>query len=440
MRIRVRPAGNYVRVHCAGGEGLSRTGWSARRGHDRLTASDIIVLMIGTTGFPNGSGAAARFRAYSKGLLNNGANVRVLSLLILTPGDSHDVNSNTKGVWEGVEFEHMSGTSRGQEGWWRRRVLELRAARRTIAAIRDAARSCPRTAVVFSGFRLRWILPVCAACKIARVPLLHDVTESPFVYQREPGFLAESWHRASTPLIHRCFDGGIAITSYLEDYLRARMRSDALILRIPILVDPAHFKRPVDPIPGLVGYAGSLEHAGEIESVIDAVATVSRKHPQTHARIMGYGSEPLAKALEAYAQEQGVAGRVEFAGPIPADRLPDALCECSVLVLPRADGLFSKAGMPTKIGEYLATGRPVVVTRTGDIPSYLHDGVDAYLVPPHDSQAFAEAVEVALFDPSAMAVGREGQLSAQREFDATRHMERLLATLEPAWKRRNRLS
>jgi glycosyltransferase involved in cell wall biosynthesis len=86
--------------------------------------------------------------------------------------------------------------------------------------------------------------------------------------------------------------------------------------------------------------------------------------------------------------------------------------------------------MPTKLGEYLATGRPVVVTATGDIPKYLHDGVEAFVVEPGDVHSFSEALERALYNPVAAEVGRAGQRLARREFDTVVHMRRLLETIE----------
>ena len=65
---------------------------------------------------------------------------------------------------------------------------------------------------------------------------------------------------------------------------------------------------------------------------------------------------------------------------MPREELFERLRTARVLALPRPAGSFSQAGLPTKVAEYLASGRPVVVTAVGDLPLYLRDGVDAYLV------------------------------------------------------------
>jgi len=70
--------------------------------------------------------------------------------------------------------------------------------------------------------------------------------------------------------------------------------------------------------------------------------------------------------------------------------MPPLLCGAKVLALARPSSLQSTGGFPTKLGEYLATGKPVVVTKVADIPRYLEDGENAYLVEPDDNSAFAE--------------------------------------------------
>jgi len=95
--------------------------------------------------------------------------------------------------------------------------------------------------------------------------------------------------------------------------------------------------------------------------------------------------------------------------------VPGVLAGADVLVLPRSLGEFSQAGFPNKLGEYLASGRPVVVTKVGDIPNYLVDGQSAFLVDPDDCDAFARALVSALTDPAqAEVIGARGQAVARQ--------------------------
>lgn len=105
------------------------------------------------------------------------------------------------------------------------------------------------------------------------------------------------------------------------------------------------------------------------------------------------------------------------------------------MALPRASGIFSTAGFPTKLSEYLATAKPVVVTDTGDISKYLQDGVNAFLVPPDDAAAFAQALRHVMSHPEvARTVGRRGREVALKHFDCHLHSARIIKFIQAIQK------
>ena len=111
--------------------------------------------------------------------------------------------------------------------------------------------------------------------------------------------------------------------------------------------------------------------------------------------------------------------------------LPMYLAQASILVLARPSSRQSEAGFPTKLGEYLATGKPVLVTRTGEIGSYLVDNFNVFFAPPDDISAFAERIRYILQNPEeASAVGRHGQEAALRFFDYRENGRKLNAFLD----------
>lgn len=387
-----------------------------------------MLLVAGGELFPNGTGATARMRAFARGFHELGVDVRVLLLVAFRPEAWSDEESVVRGEWRGVPFEYMGGVAHGQNGWLRRRVTELEAIRRTCTEILRSGRDVP-IAVVLIATSLRWILPVVAACRVAGVPVVHDRTEFPFVYSPPVGPLGRLRRRAYIASVFRLFDGVVVISTYLEGFVKSHVRQNAWVMRIPILVDSNDFSCVASPIQGLVGYAGNLGHSEELEQLISATSIVRRKHPETRLRIVGGGGQGAVDFLKDVAAHRGIADGVELLGFVITERMPSLLCECAALALPRIAGLFSTAGMPTKLGEYLSTGRPVVVTGTGDIPLFLNDGEDAYVVDPGDVDSFAAALERALYDPSSADLARRGQALASREFDAVTHMRRLLDRL-----------
>ena len=88
---------------------------------------------------------------------------------------------------------------------------------------------------------------------------------------------------------------------------------------------------------------------------------------------------------------------VLFYGRAPREEMPRLLKNAKMLCLARPTTTQALYGFPTKLGEYLATGNPVVVTAVGDIPLYLNDS-NSYIVKPDDNSAFSDRMLEVLSD------------------------------------------
>ena len=113
--------------------------------------------------------------------------------------------------------------------------------------------------------------------------------------------------------------------------------------------------------------------------------------------------------------------RVERLGGLPADQLHAHASACDVLWLPLSASQANRGRMPLKVNNYLATGRPTVMTDVGEaaeLISRLHAGVIAEAEP----GALAEAT-LALLDNEAL----------KTEFGSN---ARRAAVGELAWERR----
>ena len=108
------------------------------------------------------------------------------------------------------------------------------------------------------------------------------------------------------------------------------------------------------------------------------------------------------------------------------DQIPLFICNAELLVLSRPDSHQAQGGFPTKLGEYLATGKPVCVTKVGEIPNYLEDNVSAFLAEPGDVDSFTDAMDRALSNPEkAREVGLAGRDVAKKEFNSEIQAKRL---------------
>jgi glycosyltransferase involved in cell wall biosynthesis len=388
------------------------------------------VLVVGDSfSLPNGQGASARVRAVARGLSAAGCRVRIL---ITNPSErtpQRSLNRTATGVVDGIPFQYTSGSPFWSESFWGRRAAE---AKGLLGACVVVARGCDAVVVYTTTSTF---LPVALglSARLRGAVVVKDASELPFVYSRSTA-LRRRFQQYQVAIVQRVYDGTIVISAYLDDYFRRLSRPGSSTLLVPILVDVAEFERAaaaITPTPNMILFAGNLDHVGEVERLLRVFVPLHARHPATRLTILGedYGTGRRVE-LEHTAEALGVADSVDFAGLVSRHDMPTRLAGASVLVLPRAAGAFSTAGLPTKLAEYLATGRPVVVAAVGDIPAYLRDGLDAYVIPPDDETAFQSALERVIEYPSeAAAVGRQGQQCAQRHFDYRLHGRRIAGFL-----------
>jgi glycosyltransferase involved in cell wall biosynthesis len=112
------------------------------------------------------------------------------------------------------------------------------------------------------------------------------------------------------------------------------------------------------------------------------------------ARLLMIGDGPGLPAVRRLVAERAVSGSVVFTGLVPQDEGPAYLAACDVLIsphVPNPDGT-PFFGSPTKLFEYMAMGKGIVASNLDQIGEVLDHGRDAWLVPPGDVDALADAI------------------------------------------------
>jgi|GEM_PF-6585969 len=113
----------------------------------------------------------------------------------------------------------------------------------------------------------------------------------------------------------------------------------------------------------LIGFSGSLTPQNGVNYVIHAFYYFLKKVKKSKLLIFGDGREK--KNLENLSRQLRIHDKVVFAGFLKRKELYKQLSFCDVLVAPFPSGTEFRTNLPLKIIEYLAIGKPCIVT---DIP------------------------------------------------------------------------
>lgn len=158
----------------------------------------------------------------------------------------------------------------------------------------------------------------------------------------------------------------------------------------------------------VIGCVARLSPVKDHASLVLAMALLAPRHPMARLVLIGDGECRLA--LESLVRDQGLAGRVHFAGMRPNTPNPHWLFDVSVLS-------SLSEGFPNSVVEAMAASRPVVATRAGGIPDAVTDGESGVLVAPRDVHRMAEAIDMLLSSPARReAMGAVGQAFARSHF------------------------
>lgn len=248
------------------------------------------------------------------------------------------------------------------------------------------------------------------------VKVFHERTEHPEVVKLKFANLPKYYQAAQK------LDGLFAISKPIADFFRSKGVSEEKIHIINMTVDPTRFANlEKQPSEKYIAYCGTASNNKDgVDELIKAFAIVHQTHPDVKLYIIG-STPSKREEFEnlKLVEELDITESVVFTGRISPEHMPQILKNAQVLALDRPKNKQADYGFPTKLGEYLLTENPVVVTNVGTIPLFLEDGKTALISDERNPKLFATKICWALDNPEKAAIiGVEGSKVALENFNA----------------------
>ena len=195
-------------------------------------------------------------------------------------------------------------------------------------------------------------------------------------------------------------------------------------------VDPELF-RPMDkadarailglPSGPLICYVGNLVSWQGLDTLLAAM-----KHLPPDARLILVGDGPSRHHLANRVEELGLGARVQFAGTVPHEKVPRHFAAADACAASFSSERNLKSGVSAlKVMEYIACGRPVVVTAIPGAAEMVKTSGCGLVVPPEDPNAFGAALADVIEHPTYLAAALRASESVRRE----RSWDRTAATV-----------
>lgn len=167
----------------------------------------------------------------------------------------------------------------------------------------------------------------------------------------------------------------------------------------------------------VIGFVGHFAPWQGLETLVDGVIRLRAERPELDFRLLLVGEGVEREALARLAGPLGDA--VRFTGPLPRSEVPEVLAACDVLALPAAPIERNRmTGLsPIKLYEYLAMGRPVLVSDMPGLRFVADEGLGA-MFRAGDPAALADALGGLLAAPAEEreAMGRRARRAAEERY------------------------
>jgi glycosyltransferase involved in cell wall biosynthesis len=142
--------------------------------------------------------------------------------------------------------------------------------------------------------------------------------------------------------------------------------------------------------PFKIMYHGLIAERHGLDTAIEAIARLRPVIPGLEFHIFGDRTAYMDK-VDAQMRDFGLQDCVCYHGYKAQTEIANAIGAIDLGIIPNRRSPFTELNMPTRIFEYLAIGKPVIVPNTKGIRDYF--GVDsAFFFEPGDSQSLSEAI------------------------------------------------
>lgn len=254
-------------------------------------------------------------------------------------------------------------------------------------------------------------------CLNNRIQLITERNEYPSAIIRGKRFLVFLEKNLIYSWYFKLYDGFSLISENLIQFYGQYINKTAVIKKLPIAIDISRFPINIMKINNekYIFYAGSIsEQKDGVESLIRAYSKIHTLIPDLKLKLAGGSSE----GINALIQKYNLFDKVILLGNINRDDIPKLMIESYICVLARPESKQAEGGFPTKLGEYLASAKPVIVTDVGEIPYYLTHKVNAYLISRYNIDAELVDTIIDINDNyiEALKIGRNGRKLAVEKF------------------------
>lgn len=381
------------------------------------------VFIVCAGHFPYGMAPIKRRLCIAKSLINAGVDCKILIFAGRDNRSSLEGKGTRRGEFEGVPFEFIGRDVCSSVTM----ISNLRSLISMFELLLYLRRELKKNDVVYSyvhdKYTTHYMNYVIDVVHNKGAKYVRELCELPFGKGKETNGAIKNRKTILEKQFPK-YDGVLAISQSLVDLAKQYANPNCRIYKLPILVE--YDKYAMEDcserceIP-YIFHAGSLtEQKDGILGMIEAFGKATKRLSKPLYFISTGKKEKSAfcKEINQLIAQYHIEDKVSFLGFVDDEVLKEKLQNASLVIINKYPTQQNRYCFSTKLGEYMAAGKPIIITNVGEAVYWLTDKRDSIIVPSQDTEALADAIVRLINDDGLRkAIGREAKATCLQTFD-----------------------
>lgn len=374
------------------------------------------ILVIYKGGYPNGLAMTKRLQLYVKGLKETGNMVNII-IPHATDKFGKKINNEIKGEFDGVQFEYLSDTTERSNSFLKKRLYDFSGFLKLLRYVLLHKRHYK--IVLLVDIRNSWRIPIYLICKVRKIKVVYELNEHPFVFSGKLKF----WFEKN--IFFKMFDGYFVISKNLETLVNSFKKEKCQVLKIPIITDDADMKECDNNSDKInrdyIIHTGGLSDTKE--GIINMLKALYFVNNNSSFKIDFFFTGNLNESSDAnkiknVIENLSLQDNVKFLGYISNIEVLNYQKRSLLGIINKPDNLQNNYCFPTKLGEYMVIGKPIIASKVGEYMNYLKNDYNAIILVDNTPECLGESIIKVLRDKEHYEkMGINGKITADSNFN-----------------------
>lgn len=395
-------------------------------------------LLITSMNFPSGGAGATYLNLFCRGLKYNGRSISVILLKGFAFG-KYSYNGPRHNITdEGIPYSYL-GFKQRPGNQILKLLDEVLSVFHLIIHLLSIILTNKRLSIFIFNSEPQYNIPIILLSRIFKIKTTKFVAE--FIDKSEFsgsffGRIKRNGYIFNYNHLNKMADNLIVFSTYLRNEYKDMGYDENNIIVQPNLTDFEFWGSGNREIKYTLGYSGAPYLKDGLSDLFKAMHLLQAEGIDVNLLVIGDATfgKSLLPALKEECQKLDICEKVIFTGLVESSSVKEYLEECKFLTITRPSTTQTKAGFPTKLGEYFATRRPVLATNFGDMESYFTDGKDIVMAECGNPESIALKIKFMLENSSELElISGRGYERAHQLLEFKSSVKRMIDFIESSW-------